>query len=95
MVSSKGGGFVFEDPETDKSRRSIPIRSHTIALLNEHRRKQLEEKMALGSAYQNYDLVFPSEIGTPCFTRILLVDTSRRYYERKAKGLPKRTRRRD
>jgi integrase len=61
----KGGGFVFAEPKTNRSRRSIPLSDSLLAELKKHRRKQLEEKMKLGQDYQNYDLVFASEIGTP------------------------------
>jgi len=61
----KGGGFTFTEPKTKKSRRSIPISTSVINALKTHRRKQLEERLKLGADYQNLDLVFTSEIGTP------------------------------
>ncbi len=33
--------------------------------LRQQRRNQNEERLKLGPAWQNYDLVFPSEVGTP------------------------------
>jgi len=65
LVAKKGGGFIFTEPKTKKSRRSIPISNSAINVLKTHRRKQLEEKIKLGADYANYDLVFASEIGTP------------------------------
>ena len=65
LVLRKGGGFIFTEPKTKKSRRSIPISNSVIIALKSHRRKQLEERMKLGANYQNFDLVFASEIGTP------------------------------
>ena len=65
LVVKKGGGFIFTEPKTKKSRRSIPISNTVKKALKEHRRKQLEEKIKLGAAYENLDLVFASEIGTP------------------------------
>lgn len=61
----KGGGFSFTAPKTKKSRRAIPISKTVINALKEHRRNQLESRMKLGSIYQNLDLVFTTEIGTP------------------------------
>jgi integrase len=61
----KGGGFTFTEPKTKKSRRSIPISNSVINALKTHRRKQLEERLKLGADYQNLDLVFTSEVGTP------------------------------
>ena len=60
----KGGGFIFVEPKTSRSRRSIPISNTCILALKDHRRKQLEERMKLGKDYQNLDLVFASEIGS-------------------------------
>jgi len=65
LVVKKGGGFIFTEPKTKKSRRSIPISNTVKKALKEHRRKQLAEKFKLGAAYENFDLVFASEIGTP------------------------------
>jgi integrase len=61
----KGGGFTFTEPKTKKSRRSIPISNSAISALKTHRRNQLEAKLKLGANYENLDLVFASEAGTP------------------------------
>ncbi len=65
VIENKGGGFRFDEPKTTRSRRSIPISQGLVDYLKQHRRKQLEAKLKLGSNYQNFDLVFASEIGTP------------------------------
>ena len=58
-------GFDFMEPKTSRSRRNIPLSNWTIEALKDHRRSQLETKMKILSEYQNYDLVFASELGTP------------------------------
>nr|MBA2494669.1 site-specific integrase [Acidobacteriota bacterium] len=68
----KGGGFTFTEPKTKKSRRSIPISNSVINALKTHRRNQLEAKLKLGAAYENLDLVFASEVGTPIQPKNLL-----------------------
>ena len=65
VTERKGGGFYFSEPKTKKSRRKIPLSNSVIAALKTHRRKQLEERMKIGMAYQNLDLAFASEVGTP------------------------------
>lgn len=65
VIEGRKGGFYFDEPKTNGSRRSIPISQDLIAELKKHRRAQLEEKLKLGSVYRNLDLVFASEIGTP------------------------------
>ncbi len=59
-----GGGWHFGQPKTSKSRRTIPLPLFTVNDLRKHRRKQLEERLKLGIAWKDFDLVFPSEIGT-------------------------------
>ncbi|MGI8542161.1 MAG: tyrosine-type recombinase/integrase [Aridibacter sp.] len=65
LVVKKGGSYVFTEPKTKKSRRSISISNSLIALIKKHRRKQLEKRLKIGANYQNLDIVFASEIGTP------------------------------
>lgn len=65
LVLRKGGGFIFTEPKTSQSRRTIPLSQSAIAALKLHRLMQLEARMKINDAYQDYDLVFPSEAGTP------------------------------
>lgn len=65
LVVLKGGGFVFTEPKTAQSRRSIPLSESAITALKSHRRTQLEAKMKIIDVYADGDLVFPTEIGTP------------------------------
>lgn len=65
ITHRKGGGWHFGEPKTKQSRRTIPLPLSTLKELRTHRREQLEAKLKLGTAWNNFDLVFPSEIGTP------------------------------
>ena len=87
LVVRKGGGFIFTEPKTKKSRRSIPLSNSLINALKSNRRKQLEERLKLGADYENLDLVFASEIGTPLLHGNLL----RRHFKpiRDKANLPK------
>ena len=60
-----GRGWEFREPKTSRSRRPVALASVTIDVLKEHRRKQLEERLALGPGYQDFDLAFASPAGTP------------------------------
>lgn len=60
-----GGGWHFSQPKTAKSRRTIPLPSSVMQELRRHRVKQNEDRLKLGAAWHQNDLVFPSEIGTP------------------------------
>jgi len=60
-----GGGWHFSQPKTAKSRRTIPLPSSVMQELRRHKIRQNEERLKLGAAWHQNDLVFPSEIGTP------------------------------
>ena len=57
--------WYFSEPKTKSSRRTLPLPETLVKELRTHRRKQNEERLRLGAAWQNHDLVFPSEVGTP------------------------------
>jgi len=90
LVEAKDPGtgkraLVFQDPKSEKGRRSIPLPDWAIAALKAHRKRQLEEKLALGEAYQDNGLVFATELGTPIEPR----NFNRKFYELREKaGLP-------
>lgn len=64
-LSSVGGRLTFSTPKTAKSRRSVTLDPSTIAALRAHRRGQVEERLAWGTAYEDADLVFARENGSP------------------------------
>ena len=72
VIEKRGGGFYFSDVKTASSVRSIDISTEIVKALKTNRRNQLEERMKVGTAYQNLDLVFASEIGTPLMRRNLI-----------------------
>jgi integrase len=65
VIERVKGGYYFGETKTAKSRRSMPLSDTVINSLKTHRRNQLEERLKLGSEYQNLDLIFASEVGTP------------------------------
>ena len=52
------------EPKTAKGRRSLALDPATVAALRAHRARQAEEKLAVGSRYQDFDLVFTRPDGT-------------------------------
>jgi len=58
-------GIYFKPPKTKKSRRKIDISDEVINVLRQHRKKQIENKLKLGQAYEDYNLVFCQENGRP------------------------------
>ena len=58
-------GLRFKSPKTHRSRRSIALPAMTVDALRAHRAKQAQERLALGPAYDDHDLVCPRPGGTP------------------------------
>ena len=54
----------LEEPKTSSSRRRIHLALDAIETLRTHLLSQLEKRLALGVAWQDNDLVFPTGIGT-------------------------------
>jgi integrase len=65
VTQRPGGGFVFGETKTKRSRRTIPLPESLVKELKHYRAAQLEQKLKLGEAYQKLDLVFANSIGCP------------------------------
>lgn len=59
-----GRGFVLSQPKTHRSRRPIALAAPTVDVLKEHRRRQVEQRLAFGG-WPDHDLVFTNETGGP------------------------------
>lgn len=65
------GKLHLVEPKTEKSRRVLPLPALLIDALRVHRTRQLEERLALGSNWQESGFVFASTIGRPLEPRNL------------------------
>lgn len=65
MVYTTAGGIAYNDPKTKSGRRRILIPADIVAEMKTHRKKLLEEKLKLGEVWQENDLCFPVQDGTP------------------------------
>jgi len=61
----RGGAPRFGPPKTDRGRRAVPLDPETVNVLNDHRRRQLEERVAIAEAYRDQRLVFCRQDGRP------------------------------
>jgi integrase len=57
--------WSFQEPKTSRSRRTVVLPSFMIEKLMAHKRKQLAQRLLVGSEWQAHDLMFCSEFGTP------------------------------
>jgi integrase len=60
-----GGGFLFRQPKTARSRRAVALSPGTVRRLRQLCHQQLEHRLALGADYQDHGLVFATPVGTP------------------------------
>ena len=57
-------GFIFRQPKTTSSIRTVTLSPDTVQRLREHRHEQLQARLAAGPAYQG-DLVLADGVGGP------------------------------
>ena len=61
----KDGSFIFTQPKSAKSKRTISLSSFAIVTLNRHRKNQEAIRTPLGISLKGNDLVFSNLDGTP------------------------------
>lgn len=61
----KGGGWVLTEPKTARSRRTVILPSSLLPALREHRARQNEDRLRLGTEYQTHGFVFATAVGGP------------------------------
>jgi integrase len=86
VVQALVGNRAYSETKSERGRRTIALDPGTVTALREHRRAQQAEQSVLGPAYEDGDLVFCREDGTPIWPRSLT-----RSFERHvaAAGLPR------
>jgi integrase len=57
--------IVVGELKTRRSRRTLYLTPELVEVLRRHRTRQAQEQLRIGSAWQDYGLIFPSEAGTP------------------------------
>jgi integrase len=59
------GAFQFVEPKTARSRRTVRLPRFAVDALRAHKIRQLEERLLMGSRWQEHGLVFTTSVGTP------------------------------
>ena len=65
QVQKQDGVWRFVPPNSKESRRTVPILRFLVTELRAYRTRQLESRLQAGPAWEDFDLVFPSAVGTP------------------------------
>ena len=61
----RGQGWSFVEPKTKAGRRTIKLSEGTLQGLREHKERLEMQKDIVGERWKDYDLIFPSTVGTP------------------------------
>ena len=64
-VGALRGRIEFKPPKTRNSIRIVSLPPEVVALLQEHKRRQNERRLALGEAWNDHDLIFAVGNGNP------------------------------
>jgi integrase len=64
-------GFIFRQPKSHRSVRPVALSPAAVARLRQHRSGQLEERLAVGPAYEDLGLVFATALGQPMHPSVL------------------------
>lgn len=85
-LSRTSKGLVFQEPKTKSSRRVIAITDEIVSALKKHKARQNRNKLLLGEAYEDHNLVVCTSKGTP-----IIPSNFRRHFIRmiKESGVPK------
>lgn len=70
----KGQGLVLVPLKTTASQAAVPLPATVIDALRKQRIKVLEQRVAAGPLWNDHDLIFPFQIGTPRDPRNLARD---------------------
>jgi integrase len=64
-VQRVDGNLQIAEPKTPSALRTVVLSQFAVRHLQEHKKRQDAERLALGDAWQEHGLVFASSIGTP------------------------------
>ena len=68
LVAGSAGskaGARFDAPKNNKSRRTVKLTASAVEALKHHKAAQSEERLKLGSLWEDHGLVFPNRVGKP------------------------------
>jgi integrase len=65
LEQTRKGGLAFKEAKTKNSRRLVAMPAILVEALRKLRIAQGQQRLALGTAYQDHGLVFPDDDGTP------------------------------
>lgn len=85
ILTDTGYELRFGSPKTAKGRRAVELDAATVDALPAHKKRQAEERLAFGPAFEDHGLVFCQENGEPIRPHVLSNAIKR---HARAAGLP-------
>jgi integrase len=73
LSRGNGGTWQLTEPKTASGRRQIALPESCVAALRKHRLRQLEQRMALGPAWEDHGFVFTGRAGAPLHVNSMTV----------------------
>ena len=71
QIQRVDGTWTFVPPKSNSARRTLPLPPVLIDELRKHRTEQMEERLAAGPDWHDYNLVFCTQSGQPIASRNL------------------------
>ena len=65
QIRDERDGLSLDSPKTEHSRRRLRLDADVVEALRAHHRRQADQRLKAGEAWEENDLVFPNEIGRP------------------------------
>ncbi len=87
---AEGEGLMLLPTKTRRSKQKLPIPEVCVRALRAHRARQLEERLAAGTAWQDSGFIFTTPLGRPLHAKNVTVDSFQPVCERA--GVPYSTR---
>ena len=61
----EGGRYALGETKTKRGRRRVNLTPRTVNVLKAHRKRQQEKQTKLSGLYEDRDLIFATNVGTP------------------------------
>lgn len=73
LSRGSGGTWQLAEPKTASARRQIALPESCATVLRRHRLRQLEQRMALGPAWEDHNFVFTGRTGSPLHVNSMMM----------------------
>jgi len=72
LVRASNHEWQLAEPKTPRARRVITLPTSTVRILQEHRKRQIADRLKAGEAWEEFDLAFCTAAGQPLDYRVVI-----------------------